>query len=426
MHRLVKEYVRLVLRTRTRSRLLREGGLVGHLQHLYDNKELTFGEIKDILRNAGSGKLERVSEKMDGMNLVFSYDLSSGGLKVTRGSDIMRGGMDAAALAAKFAGRGSVEEAFTSAFRVLEEAVGSLPQGTLQRVFGLNADRWYSIEVIYTKNPNVINYDSNNLVFHGWPVFERKEIPTGGVSVEIVEDDRGGVDTLAGNVEVMQRAVTDESWTIRGPAIVRMKDLSNGSAVQEVVARINDAMTAAGVGDGDTIRTYLMVPVNQFLGQFQLSPEAHDAVVARIMDDPGAMSLVDIRRMIDKESYVTISQFVKNIPMVFKRHVRPIEVAINDFAVELLNGVGSSLIGNTDAEVQRLRAEVRKAVAAIQSSGDEKSMTVLAAQLEKLKSIENITSPMEGVVFIYKGNAYKFTGSFAAANQILGIFKYGR
>jgi hypothetical protein len=44
----------------------------------------------------------------------------------------------------------------------------------------------------------------------------------------------------------------------------------------------------------------------------------------------------------------------------------------------------------------------------------------------KLKSVENITSPMEGVVFIYKGNAYKFTGSFAAANQILGLFKYGR
>jgi hypothetical protein len=46
--------------------------------------------------------------------------------------------------------------------------------------------------------------------------------------------------------------------------------------------------------------------------------------------------------------------------------------------------------------------------------------------MEKLKSLENITSPVEGVVFIYKGNAYKFTGSFAAANQILGLFKYSR
>ena len=422
MRRLIEEYVRRVVR----AHLLREGGLVGHLQHLYDNKELTFGEIKDILRRAGSGKLERVSEKMDGMNLVFSYDLVSGGLKVTRGSDIMRGGMDAAALAAKFAGRGSVEEAFTSAFRVLEEAVGSLPRATLQKVFGEGADRWYSIEVIYTKNPNVINYDSKNLVFHGWPVFERRTDPEGEVTVEIVEDDRGGVDTLADNIEAMQRAVSDESWTIRGPAIVKMKDLSNGTALQEAISRIDGAMAAAGVGDGDTMREYLMVPVRQFLDGFRLSPEAYDALVARIMGDPDTMSLVDIRKMIDKESYVKISQFVKNIPATFKNHVRPIEVAINDFAVELLSGVGSSLVGNTDDEVMRLRAEVRKAIAAIQAGGEEKAMTVLATQLEKLKSIENITSPMEGVVFVYKGNAYKFTGSFAAANQILGIFKYGR
>jgi hypothetical protein len=47
----------------------------------------------------------------------------------------------------------------------------------------------------------------------------------------------------------------------------------------------------------------------------------------------------------------------------------------------------------------------------------------LAEKIAKFKkNVENITSPMEGVVFIYKGNAYKFTGSFAAANQILGLF----
>jgi hypothetical protein len=60
------------------------------------------------------------------------------------------------------------------------------------------------------------------------------------------------------------------------------------------------------------------------------------------------------------------------------------------------------------------------------TSGDETAMSVLSTQMGKLKSVENITSPMEGVVFVYKGNAYKFTGSFAAANQILGLFKYGR
>jgi hypothetical protein len=84
------------------------------------------------------------------------------------------------------------------------------------------------------------------------------------------------------------------------------------------------------------------------------------------------------------------------------------------------------LIDDSEDEVVRLRSEVSKAVTAIEASGDENAMGVLNAQMQKLKSLENITSPVEGVVFIYKGNAYKFTGSFAAANQILGLFKYGR
>ena len=84
------------------------------------------------------------------------------------------------------------------------------------------------------------------------------------------------------------------------------------------------------------------------------------------------------------------------------------------------------MIDNTEEEVVRLQGEVSKAISAIESSGDENAMQMLKTQMEKLKSVSNITSPVEGVVFIYKGNAYKFTGSFAAANQILGLFKYGR
>lgn len=422
MRRLLESYIRHVIR----EHLLNEGGLVGHLQHLYDNKDLTFGEMKDLLRKAASGRLERVSEKMDGMNLVFSYDVSSDSLRVTRGSDIMMGGMDAQALAAKFKGRGSVEDAFNSAFTVLEQAIGSLPNGVLERVFGRNADRWYSIEVIYTKNPNVINYDSNNVVFHGWPVFERVVGPGGKAEVTIVEDDRGGVDALAGNVEAMQQAVTDKSWRVRGPAVVQLRNISDGSALDDALSKIDGAMAVAGVGDGDTMRDYLMAPVDDFLTELSLPPDIEDMIVSRVMEDPGAPSLNDIRKSLDKETYGKVSRFVGNISVTFKEHVRPIELAINEFAVKLLSGLRSSLIADTDAEVSRLRAEVDKAIAAISASGDEGKMSILAQQLSKLGSIENITSPVEGVVFIYKGNAYKFTGSFAAANQILGVFKYGR
>ncbi len=404
------------------SKTLLEGGLVGHLQHLYDNKDLTFKEIKSILRKASTGRLEKASEKMDGMNLVFSYDLSQDTVKVTRGSDIKAGGMDAAALAAKFAGRGSVEEAFVGAFKVLEGAIGALPVKVKQKVFGPAANRWYSMEIIYTKNPNVINYDSNNLVFHGWPVFKRGR----SGDVQMSEDEVGGIDILTQYIERMQSAVDSSGWRVRGPSIVRMRDLSNGNTYQNAVTAIDSAMADAGVSDSSTMGDYLTTLLQEDLAALDLPPKINKMVIARCLGLEGAPTVVDIKKNLSKEDQGKVSAFVKNSPVLLKGYVRPIELAINDFAVEVLKGLNSTLIDDSDREVDRLRGEVQNAITAIESSGDETAMSILAQQMGKLKSVENITSPMEGVVFIYKGNAYKFTGSFAAANQILGLFKYGR
>ena len=398
------------------------GGAVGHLSHLYDNRDLTFDEIASILTSAASGKLEKASEKLDGLNLVFSWDVSTNSLKIARaGGDISRGGMDAEGLAAKFAGRGNLTDAFGSAFRVLNGALGSLGQKTKLKVFGPRANRWYSVEVIYTKNPNVINYDSNNVVFHGWPVFNVKN-----GSVEMTEDDAGGVDILTSNVERMQAAVAERGWRVRGPALARMKKLSDDTVLNSTISRIFDELEQTGLNGSATMRDYIEVKTRFDAESLGLPSKIMKALVQRCMAEPGAPTLIDIRKNADKSDHGIITDFIKSCPERMKSYVRPIELAINDFAVELLKGLESTLIDDSQEEVARLKSEVSKAAAAIESSGDENAMTMLATQMQKLKSLENITSPVEGVVFIYKGNAYKFTGSFAAANQILGLFKYGR
>ena len=399
------------------------GGVVGHLAHLYDNRDLTFDEITDILTSAASGKLQKASEKLDGMNLVFSWDVSSDSLKAARaGGDIKRGGMSAEELAAKFAGRGSIEDAFNSAFKVLNGALGSLPEKAKLKVFGPEANRWYSMEVIYTENPNVINYDRNTVVFHGWPVFNVDE----NGNVEMTDDDKGGVDTLTRYVERMQKAVELRGWQVQGPAIARMKKLSDGSTLQNTLTKIDAELAETGLDGSATMRDYIETKIRYDVETLDLSPEIKEMMVERCLAEPGAPTLVDIRKMADKSDHGIIDGFIKSCPARLKGYVRPIELAINDFAIELLKGLESTLIDDTEEEVQRLRDEVSQAISAIEASGDENAMAILQTQMEKLKSVSNITSPVEGVVFIYKGNAYKFTGSFAAANQILGLFKYGR
>jgi hypothetical protein len=390
--------------------------------HLYDNWDLTFGEIIDVLTSAATGKLEKTSEKLDGLNLVFSWDISGDGLKVARaGGDIGRGGMSADQLAEKFKGRGNLTDAFSSAFKVLNGAIGSLPEKTKRKVFGPQTNRWYSVEVIYTKNPNVINYDSNNVVFHGWPIFNVKN---GQISMST--DDEGGVDVLTSNVERMQAAVAETGWKVRGPVLARMKKLSDGSVLDAVVSSILQELSWLGLNEASTIREYIMAKTQHDVEELGLPDNVSKLLVQRCMGEPGSPTLVDIKKAVDKSEQGMVADFVRSCPSRMKQYIRPIELSINDFAVELLKGLKSTLIDNSESEVVRLRQEVESAAAAIAASSDESAMEVLKRQMEKLKSVSNITSPVEGVVFIYKGNAYKFTGSFAAANKILGLFKYGK
>lgn len=403
-------------------RLLAEGGVVGHLMHLYDNPELTFAEIKNILQTAATGNLQKVTEKFDGLNLVFTWDALQGQLKVARAAgDIKRGGLDAASLAAKFSGRGNLKAAFDSAFSILEGAVGSLPQKQVVEVFGDSGNKWYSVEVIYTQNPNVINYDYNTIVFHGWPTFD-----VGDDGRVQASDDSRGVDILSAYVDKMQKAVASRGWQVMGPSIVRLSKLANKAILSNALGAIDTAIGSVGLDDSATVRQYVSVCFEDDLADLDINPKAIKMVVDRAAEVPGAPTLNDIKKVVNKSQYETVATFIKASPKLRQGYIRPIETAINDFAVELLKGLQSTLIDDPEAEVERIRQATAEAIAAIESSGDENAMQVLKTQMEKLKSLENITSSVEGVVFVYKGNAYKFTGSFAAANKILGIFRYGR
>ena len=99
------------------------GGIAGHMSHLYDNPNLTFTKMKEIMAAVSNAALE-TEEKVDGQNLYLSYSVPEGRAKGARNKGNLRGnGLDAAALATKFAGRGNLEKAFVEGFAAFERAV---------------------------------------------------------------------------------------------------------------------------------------------------------------------------------------------------------------------------------------------------------------------------------------------------------------
>ena len=137
------------------------GGVAGHMDHLYDNPKLTFSKMIEIMTAASNGEL-KTEEKVDGQNLFLSYSIPEGKAKGARNKgNLKAGGLDAAGLAQKFAGRGSLFQSFTEGFSAFEGAVEALSDEEKRIIFGPDTNIWYNAEIMDPGSRNVINYHCN-------------------------------------------------------------------------------------------------------------------------------------------------------------------------------------------------------------------------------------------------------------------------
>ena len=408
------------------SMFVNEGGVAGHMSHLYDNPALTFKQMKEIFIAASQGELEG-TEKTDGQNLYISYSVKDGKAKAARNKgNIKKGGLDAAGLAAKFAGRGSVEQAFNDAFSVFEKAVQSLPAETQEKIFGPDANIYYNAEIQDPRNANVINYDTKNLTIHhvGHAYFNKESGQVEDVDVS------ESFNTLRDALVKMQEAVAKEEFGLMVNPIRKLDKLSD-ETLNRNLAALEQTISRVGVSDNDTVLDYLVARIAPMVeDSFGFLPdEAKALLVNRFATGQrsGPYSVVKLKSIIPSEQRAAFSRMVKEADAKFsKAAIAPVESVVHDFTVDALEGLQSLFILDNSTEVARLKDEVANAIKVIEASGHEEAIEILKSQLEKLKDADRVTTAAEGFVFDWNGSTYKFTGNFAPINQILGMFKYGR
>lgn len=405
------------------------GALAGHLAHLQENLDFTFGELKSILGDVTSGKMPAV-EKVDGQNIFFAFkvDPQTGSIRTARNKgDLLKGGMTPDEFSAKWVGH-PAEDAFVNGFAAIEAGLAQLSDSDLESIFTSTVDggsRFINAEIVYTGNPNVINYGGDYIVMHNLQEFS----PDGKlVDVQLSDGDFGA---LVSGVESAQQAQDAESWKVVGPQVTKLQNLS-GTGVQEALeAGINDL----GVSDSMTLGDYVEEKLRSGLvGDLPIAVHKQEALIRRIIDiGQGVESkdlppLKDLKAGLNKETQKKISSMATqaNAMKVLGQILKPVELVIHNLAIEVLSGLESALSGGHDEEIERLRSELESAKAKIMSAKDAKSdarREMLKTQLEKLGSSENISSSMEGIVFEHPPGSkalYKLTGAFAPLNQIIG------
>jgi hypothetical protein len=405
-------------------KLIAEGGVAGHLAHLYDNRGLTFEKLADILNAASRGKLVG-TEKTDGFNIYLGF--KNGEAKAARNKgDMRKGGMNAVDLAMReFAGGPQIKKVYVDAFNAFETAVASLSDDEKVSIFGPEGEIFYNTEIMGPGASNVVNYDADVLTIHSGGHKRYDEETDKVVNVDTTKESQA----LDRVVDRFEQATQGKNFNVQRTAFVNLKKLEGNHDLKIALERIKKA----GLKDNMTVQDFLVEKLLEDINEKfpSLNNSMKKQVVNRILKVEGAPTLTQIYRGLgpDKNLKEQVRSYVQTGNKTISKIIWPIEDAVHDFAVAMLEGMESAYVLDNTKELARLKSQVQTAIKSIQAyqgPGQEMAHEILAKQLRKIKHLDNITSVAEGFVFEYDGQLYKFTGNFAPINQILGLFKFGR
>ena len=398
-----------------------EGGAAGHMMHPFDDHSLTFADFKTIVKSSLQGGLdfeEAATEKTDGQNLFAT--VKDGQAMFARNKGQMINPLDLNGIIKMFTGHASklVEETYIFAAKDLAAALPALKD---QSMFA-NGLNFVNMELIYSKNPNVIYYDRDVIQFHG-----------------IVETDGEGNQTGKQNiatelVKALKELKSDvqKTFTIIPPQILKLaKDVNFDDRVGYYEKAINKLRDTYNLSDGDEVKMYHEAWWrNQIEVNFSdLEPAHKEGLLLRwAYLDKKTLKLTALKKELTPEQNKAVKDFDGQRNKKYKENILPFENLFLELGADVLKNASNFVAANPDAEKARLHDQIRTEAGKIKKNGDLAQIERVEKELKRLEGIGGIESiiPTEGVVFKFKGKTFKLTGTFAAINQLMGIIKYGR
>ena len=410
--------------------LLVEGGAYGHMNHPFDDKNITFSDLKNIIILGLGGKLNRedgVTEKLDGQNLMVSW--VDGKLVTARNKGQLKNfgatSMDIKGVASKFAGRGDIRDAFVFAMKDLNKSISSLSDKQKDKIFG-NGKNWMNLEVMYPKSANVIDYDKAQIVFHGTLEYDESGTAIG--------QPKDSARMLAGTIKQVNQDI-QKHYKIGKPQFLTVPKVQDfGKKKKVYLNRLKKLQNQYKLKDNDTLAKYHQSYWEEFI--FNASKQMKYKIPNHVLVNltkrwaffDKSYKIPTIRKDIDNKKFLDwVLSFDKNDHSKWvKQNMKPFEVLFFDVGAEILKNISGYLAASPEKAVQKIRKDVINAIKTVKSGGDIKKIETLKHQLDKLEKIGGLSSivPSEGIVFKYKGNTYKFTGAFAPVNQILGLLNF--
>ena len=406
------------------SQLILEGGAAGHMKHPFDDQSLTFGDFKKIVHAGLQGELnfeEEATEKTDGQN-VFAT-VQDGEVKFARNKGDMKNPMSLSQFKDKFDGHPSklVQDTFQFAAEDLAGSLNKLSSKDLE-IFD-NGKNFMNMELIYSKNPNVIYYDRDVIQFHGIKVTDGEG--------NIIGEETKYANSIAKALKDLKLNI-GKTFTVIPPQVIKLgKDIDFETNKNKFIKKVEDLKNRYNLTDADEVSRYHEMWWRELIdANFpDLTQDHKEGLLLRwAYGDKKTLNLRSLDKTLGKEKASIIKKFDKDdFKKKQKENIRPFEDLFLELGSVILKNASNFVAANPDKEMQRLHTQIRTEADKIKKGGGAEQVNKVIAELDILDRIGGIESIIqtEGVVFVYKGKVFKLTGTFAAINQLMGIIKYG-
>ena len=152
-----------------------EGGQSGHMKHPYDYTDFTLRDLKGLIRNLFSGRIEDITEKIDGTNIQATMNPEGTVVFIRNKGDLNSeiGGMTIDDMAKKWADRPQIAKTFLTAGAMITEVFEKIgpkffnPSPTKKLVA--------NCECVIEGKTNVLYYKNSQVDFHDIWVYEKDE-----------------------------------------------------------------------------------------------------------------------------------------------------------------------------------------------------------------------------------------------------------
>lgn len=409
--------------------MLYEGGAAGHLAHPYEDYDLTFSDMQNMISAALGGTVEAAQEKLDGQNLMVTY--KDGKVKAARNKghikDFAANSLTVAQVKQTFAGRGPIQGAFSEAMVDLESAISMLSKPQKEKFFA-NGSKFLNLEVLYPETVNVVPYGATQLRIHHIKEYDK----AGNVIGEDIESAQAFEGALrqveAQNQKTYEIKITDPVTIKKSADFAKQKE--------ELLKVLKDIVTKYKLKMDDKLGLYFQAWWKEYITNigkqygYVIEDNTLQQLINRWAFGNKQTNIRVIRDAITNEDFKTWAvEFDKrDYAMQNKIAARPIENLFLKLGVYTLSNIENLVSLNPNNSVRQMKKDLKSAVNQIKVSGktDANALDFLKRELTRLKDIGgyNAILPTEGIVFKYNGKLFKLTGAFAPMNMLIGYLKY--